>query len=295
MLPTPPTPLFSYVVATYNCAPLLPALAATARRLLGSPTEICVSDGGSTDGTAQALRSIPGLRLVCCAPDSGIYDAWNRALPFVRGRYVGFLGVDDEPRLPFITAAAAAVSRAFCAAAEAGTTTAPALIYGDMVMHRRGRVRRMAAPQRLRLFDSQDVVFDLHHPGCLTRADLFVGEQAFDPSFKLAGDFDFYIRMAQQVRAAGMLRLDQVQADVVDGGASRRPQALALYAQEHARIAKRSGLQLGHAGTAWPLLAALARAPVLFEWGKNLSWALRGRREQRRSHGSMGLPGPPPK
>lgn len=277
MLPTTlPTPLFSYVVATYNCAPLLGALAATAQRLSGGLAEICVADGGSIDGGLQVLQSMQGIRLVRAAPDRSIYDAWNQALPFVRGRYVGFLGVDDEPGGSFMAAAALAV-----AAASRAQRTAPALIYGDILMHRQGRVRRLSAPAQLRLLDSQGAVFDLHHPGCLLRADLFAGDTPFDASFKLAGDFEFFVRKAPQLRAGGVLRLDDIQAEVRDEGVSRRPQSLALYAREFARIEQLSGQRLGHRRSAFPWLAALARRPLLYRWARSLSWMVRGHRVPR--------------
>lgn len=53
-------------------------------------------DAASEDGTADVARGFGDLvtKLVS-EPDAGIYDAWNKALEFVRGRWVLFLGAGD--------------------------------------------------------------------------------------------------------------------------------------------------------------------------------------------------------
>ncbi len=283
-----PQPLCSYVVATFNCLPLVPVLAATVQRLADQRCELCVCDGGSTDGTWQALQALPGIRLLCSAPDAGIYDAWNHALPHVRGRYVSFIGVDDEPHPGFLAAAAVLVT-----SADAAGGVTPGLFYGDVCLQRHGRTRRFVAPQRLRLLDEQAPVFDVYHPGCLTRVDLLQGAQTFDASFKLAGDFDYFLRQAAWVRAAGAVRLDTLQAVLKDEGMSRRPQALAVYAQELVCIEAKHGRHLGHRGTAFPWLAALARWPGLYNRCKNLSWYLRGTALADPRAGPSGLRGKP--
>lgn len=269
-------PLFSYVVATLNCINLVPTLARSAQIMAGLRCEICVMDGGSIDGTWQALQALPALpqlRLLGSAPDRGIYDAWNRALPQVRGRYVGFLGADDEPMPEFLAEAAAVLA----ASARPGGRAAPGLLYGDVCMQRQGRVRRLVAPAHLRLLNEQLPVFDLFHPGSLIRADLLSGANTFDADFKLAGDFEFFVRHAARLRQAGTRRLRALQAQLKDEGLSRRPAALALYARELARIEAQSDRRLGHGGTAFPWLAALARWPWLFDRCKDLSWAMRSK------------------
>ena len=58
-----------------------------------------IVDGASSDGTKEWLNGIAGLRTnvdFISAPDSGIYDAWNKALPLVRGAWVIFLGAGDK-------------------------------------------------------------------------------------------------------------------------------------------------------------------------------------------------------
>jgi glycosyltransferase involved in cell wall biosynthesis len=58
--------------------------------------EWIVMDALSSDGTADVARSFGDLVTEFVSePDSGIYDAWNKALPRVRGEWVLFLGSGD--------------------------------------------------------------------------------------------------------------------------------------------------------------------------------------------------------
>jgi glycosyltransferase involved in cell wall biosynthesis len=58
--------------------------------------EWIVMDAASTDGTADVARSFGDLVTeLVSEPDSGIYEAWNKALPRIRGRWVLFLGAGD--------------------------------------------------------------------------------------------------------------------------------------------------------------------------------------------------------
>ncbi|WP_140909990.1 glycosyltransferase family 2 protein [Cognatiluteimonas lumbrici] len=120
-------PRFTIVTSTFNAAASLPR---TARSLAGQTCrdfEWVVVDGASTDGTAEVARGFGDLvaRLVS-EPDSGIYDAWNKVLPLVRGEWVLFLGAGDtlyaDDVLERVSAALDSLSP--------GTTTA----YGDVTV-----------------------------------------------------------------------------------------------------------------------------------------------------------------
>lgn len=59
--------------------------------------ELIILDGDSTDGTQDILQSY-GDRITYwkSEPDSGIYNAMNKALNKVSGEWVYFMGADDE-------------------------------------------------------------------------------------------------------------------------------------------------------------------------------------------------------
>jgi glycosyltransferase involved in cell wall biosynthesis len=56
--------------------------------------EHIVMDAGSTDGTLDALRAYPHLRVVS-EPDRGMYDGINKGLRLARGEIIGLLNTDD--------------------------------------------------------------------------------------------------------------------------------------------------------------------------------------------------------
>ncbi|BCH25911.1 hypothetical protein MesoLjLb_56960 [Mesorhizobium sp. L-8-3] len=61
--------------------------------LAGTPYEIVVADGGSTDGTVNYLRTA-GVSLLE-GPDSSLYEGLNKALAAARGDYAVWLNSDD--------------------------------------------------------------------------------------------------------------------------------------------------------------------------------------------------------
>ena len=95
-------PLLSIVTATYNLE--LSNRFVQMRRCVRSvaalpvPHEHLIQDGNSTDGTRKFLDGLSkecgGLSIVS-EVDSGVYDAFNRAVSRARGKWIYFLGSDD--------------------------------------------------------------------------------------------------------------------------------------------------------------------------------------------------------
>lgn len=261
----PPHVFVSFVVATFNCGERVNVLRKTIASFAGFPCEFLIADGGSLDNTVRDLAS-SGAHVVCSEPDRGIYDAWNKALPFCAGSYVSFIGVDDVPR------------RAFYEEARRRSGLdgrALQLIYGDSVLRLGRRERLVIAPLTLKLTAENDIVFDMPHPGALNNRALFEGAR-FDPSYRLAGDLDFYISVRRKINGA-VLKIPQVQASIEASGLSRQPAAANIYETEYKRIETERGVSLGY-GTSLSLKKAIARFPSMFSLLRDLSWLLRARR-----------------
>lgn len=58
--------------------------------------EFAVIDGGSTDGTVDAIRRAKSVDYVLSEPDEGIYDAMNKALDAATGDYIVFMNAGDR-------------------------------------------------------------------------------------------------------------------------------------------------------------------------------------------------------
>jgi glycosyltransferase involved in cell wall biosynthesis len=101
--------------------------------------EVIVVDGGSTEPTQKALRSVSSqIDHLISEPDRGIYDAMNKGIRLASGDAIGILNADDQyDDSDFLTQ----VQRAFQESAQ--------VTYSDIVVERMdGSVKRRwrAAP-----------------------------------------------------------------------------------------------------------------------------------------------------
>jgi len=88
--------LVSVVCVTLNAAKTLPSLIKSIGDHKTDSVEFVVVDGKSTDGTINILKENENvIDFWISKPDDGIYDAMNRAMNYVKGKWVIFLGADD--------------------------------------------------------------------------------------------------------------------------------------------------------------------------------------------------------
>ena len=89
-------PFISIITSTYCAAACLPRVIESIRAQTFDDFEWIVIDGASTDDTVDILRQNEDvIDYWMRESDKGIYDAWNKGLPHVRGTWVLFLGADD--------------------------------------------------------------------------------------------------------------------------------------------------------------------------------------------------------
>ena len=92
-------PFFSLITATRNAASVLPHLLKSSASQTCRDFELLIQDGMSTDNTVAVAENfrdeLPALSIVS-EPDTGIYDAWNKALSRARGEWILFPGADDS-------------------------------------------------------------------------------------------------------------------------------------------------------------------------------------------------------
>jgi glycosyltransferase involved in cell wall biosynthesis len=102
-----PATSLSIVIPTFNRRKMLFAAIASVRRQKWEAIEIIVVDGGSTDGTQEAVGRERGIRLIS-EPDRGVYDALNKGIATATGDVVGLLNSDDRYEPQAFTRVAAA-------------------------------------------------------------------------------------------------------------------------------------------------------------------------------------------
>lgn len=89
-------PRFSIITATFNACNALSSTACSLQEQTCQSFEWLIVDGASTDDTLVVARRFGNLvTTMLSEPDSGIYNAWNKVLPHLRGEWVLFLGAGD--------------------------------------------------------------------------------------------------------------------------------------------------------------------------------------------------------
>lgn len=188
-------PSISIVTAVLNRADTIATAVDSVRRQRAAVLEHIVIDGGSTDGTLDALSAFPHL-VVRSEPDKGVYDALNKGLAMARGELVLFLNSDDllpEGSLDAIAAAAA------------GSPRADIICGGALLSDMQGRIVRnySGAAARAMTYD-----LFLLRPAIMNarafRRQIIDRVGCFDTSYRLAADHDYMIRCAR----AGATHLD---------------------------------------------------------------------------------------
>lgn len=141
-------------------------------------SQVIVVDDGSTDGSADVIRSFPDAVLIR-QPNSGVAVARNTALAFATGGFIAFLDQDDE----WVPAKNATQVRFLDEHPELGFTYC--------------RIRNLLDVEKPEWLDQKNVETDPRAflPGSLfVRRDAFQRVGFFDPSFVNGSDTDWLLR-----------------------------------------------------------------------------------------------------
>lgn len=89
-------PLLSIIIVTYQAEKHLEACFKNIKKYFNADIQLIVIDGGSKDNTLSIIKTYEYMiDFWQSEPDKGIYDAMNKAMKFVKGQWVLFLGADD--------------------------------------------------------------------------------------------------------------------------------------------------------------------------------------------------------
>ncbi|MDP3557259.1 MAG: glycosyltransferase family 2 protein [Bacteroidota bacterium] len=186
--------------------------------------EFIVIDGNSNDGSKEVIASFQDkISVSVSEADKGIYDAQNKGITMASGKYLLFLNSGDVlynvDTLKSITPLLKEKS----------------FYYGNLILEKSGKHEEHIAPVTV------DMDFMLNstfwHPCVFIKSDLFKNFGLYNTDFKIAGDYEFFIRCLLKPNISSE-HLNQF-VSVFDGnGISNDPKSVELLTSEREKAWK---------------------------------------------------------
>lgn len=149
--------------------------------------EWIVLDGASTDDTLEILSEFDtNITHLVSEPDDGIYHAMNKGIGISRGEYIIFMNGGDV----------FATNEALKIVAAAPQTD---LIYGDIFLEKVGAEKVQYPTQIKENFLLKNM---LPHQATFFRRELFYKFGIYDTSYKIAADYELYIRLLELAKVS---------------------------------------------------------------------------------------------
>ncbi len=188
-------PKFTIIVAVRNADKTLQKCIDSVSSQNKVENQLIVIDGNSTDNSVEIIKKNSELISYWISePDTGIYNAWNKALTRARGEWVYFLGADDY----FVDAnVLESVANYVTQIPESYK-----VVYGQVrhisvsgnYLYTRGEPWNLVGNRFKQLMT-------IPHQGVFHHKSLFEKYGNFDESFKIAGDYEFLLRELKHSKA----------------------------------------------------------------------------------------------
>lgn len=190
------SPMFSILMVALNPGDKLVETMKSVAKQTYRDYEVVVKDGGSQDGSLEALREYltgqeelrPAVRIQEQS-DTGIYDGMNQATREARGEYLYFLNCGDHfASETALEQAAAEIGKAAGQGADGGPNTASRIFYGDIYDALRGQV--VASNPHMDDFACYRNV--PCHQACIYHHSLFA-ERGYKPEYRVRADYEHFL------------------------------------------------------------------------------------------------------
>jgi glycosyltransferase involved in cell wall biosynthesis len=186
----------SIVTPSFNMLAYLKRCCASVADQHSSEFEHIVVDGGSTDGTAEWLRSRPRIHSIV-EPDRGMYDAINKGLRVARGEVLAYLNCDEQ----YLPGTLSFVAHYF------EQHPSVDILFGDTFLVRADGtllcVQKTYKPFWPLILSSH---LYLYSASMFLRRRLVEAGEYFDPWFRGGGDFEFVPRVLRKGYRAATVR-----------------------------------------------------------------------------------------
>ena len=152
--------------------------------------EYIIIDGKSSDGTISIINKyINKISYFISEPDHGIYNAMNKGILKANGDYCFFINSDDylyDNRI---------LEKIFCIDYDYD------IIYGDILVNYgyNRRLKLKKSPKKTSYYFLYNN--SISHPAQFIKRSLFIRHGLYDETYKLAGDYEFQIRVIVKYNA----------------------------------------------------------------------------------------------
>lgn len=247
-------PLITVITVVFNGAKDLEPTILSVLNQSYANVEYIVIDGGSTDGTLDLLRKYENsIDFWLSEPDSGVYDAFNKACHLITGEWTIFLGAGDVFHNTKVLSLISEVMH--------GVSIDTEIIYGK-VCHTSGGTLPVEtfnwpwSQMRNRWRNGRPML--PHHQGVFHRKHVLSIQAPFDTSYRIAADSKLLycsIRRAQPVFA------DAIVTIALLGGISTDPKYFMAAANEVIRVNREFGFT-NYRQQLWCYLKAVSKSAI---------------------------------
>lgn len=184
-------PLLSIITPCFNSVKFIRGAVESVSQENYSKIEHIIIDGGSTDGTLDVLRKYPHLRMIS-EPDRGVYDAVNKGINLAKGLIIGWLNSDDLYERDIFYK----VVQKFQKVPGLEVVVGNAVIFKQSIDGQRNILAMK------RQFENGVISFgpnqrtSVSPNACFYHRKVFDKVGKFNSSYRIAGDRDFFIRLA---------------------------------------------------------------------------------------------------
>ncbi len=175
----------SVIISTLNCGN---ALNETINSFIAQDyqrKELIIIDGKSHDNTKAIIeKNISNINFSLSEKDSGVYDAWNKAINNSNGKWLLFLGAGDR------FYATNTISNLMLKVTDDSINFVSGKIY---IEDENGAFIESLGKS----WNKNKLINNIHigHPGALHRRDLFEKYGVFNKKYKICGDYEFLMRV----------------------------------------------------------------------------------------------------
>jgi glycosyltransferase involved in cell wall biosynthesis len=178
--------LFTIITSTLNCREALKSTATSIASQNCKDIQWIIIDGCSTDGTKEFIHELGSLVSYSVSePDSGIYDAWNKACKHISNKWVIFLGAGD------IFAQTDVLSRVHSFVENLDNTIS--YVYGDVLADNK-KTKLSSGHIQFREWDLYRPKLP-YHQGVFHNSIHLKRENLFDCSYKIISDSKLLLQL----------------------------------------------------------------------------------------------------